>query len=200
MARLVLPSRLELKRPAGSSNEAPLAKVNFTLSLYVSQVQMIPACDHSGTPNIEFDGFLHFTSSTTSGSACLMSFRTRSSVSPRQSPSALICASIRREGEFSSFSFWGAVFPVVHGGCGSLWSDGLLCDIRHRASHFRTPIRRCVARCATWWHTAAQNVQTGEQQQEEREQWRVDHHGGSPSLKATKLAMTVNVKTIEDKA
>ena len=32
MARLVLPSRLELKRPAGSSREAPLAKVSFTLS------------------------------------------------------------------------------------------------------------------------------------------------------------------------
>jgi len=28
-----LPSRLELKRPAGSSNEAPLAKVIFTTFL-----------------------------------------------------------------------------------------------------------------------------------------------------------------------
>jgi hypothetical protein len=33
IARLMLPSRLELKRPAGSSNEAPLKKVSFTLSL-----------------------------------------------------------------------------------------------------------------------------------------------------------------------
>src|SRR5580704_17896594 len=65
MARLVLPSRLELKRPEGSSNEAPLAKVIFTTFLYVSPVQIIPACDHTGTPSIEFDGFLHFTSSTT---------------------------------------------------------------------------------------------------------------------------------------
>src|SRR5205809_795570 len=65
MARLVLPSRLELKRPEGSSNEAPLAKVIFTTFLYVSQVQIIPACDHTGTP-------LHFHSSTASGSACLM--------------------------------------------------------------------------------------------------------------------------------
>ncbi len=30
MARLVLPSRLELKRPEGSSNAAPLVKVIFT--------------------------------------------------------------------------------------------------------------------------------------------------------------------------
>src|ERR1700678_2242678 len=87
MARLVLPSRLELKRPAGSLSEAPLAKVIFTTFLYVSPVQIIPACDHTGTP-------LHFPSSTTSGSACLMRIRTRASVSPRQSLSSLIRASI----------------------------------------------------------------------------------------------------------
>src|SRR5260370_2410491 len=87
MARLLLPSRLELKRPEGSSNEAPLAKVIFTTCLYFSPVQIIPACDHTGTP-------LHFHSSTTSGSACLMRIRTRASVSPRQSLSALILASI----------------------------------------------------------------------------------------------------------
>jgi hypothetical protein len=50
MARLVLPSRLELKRPEGSSNAAPLAKVSFTTLLYVSPVQMMPACSHTGTP------------------------------------------------------------------------------------------------------------------------------------------------------
>src|SRR5262245_7611501 len=92
MARLVLPSRLELKRPEGSSNEAPLAKVIFTTFLYVSPVQIIPACDHTGTPR-------HFHSSTTSWSACLMRSRIRASVSPRQSLSSLILASIRREGE-----------------------------------------------------------------------------------------------------
>src|SRR6185295_2302595 len=92
MARLVLPSRLELKRPEGSSSEAPLAKDIFTTLLYVSPVQMIPACDHTGTP-------LHFHSSTTSGSACLMRIRIRASISPRQSPSSLILASISWEGE-----------------------------------------------------------------------------------------------------
>src|SRR5262245_20640225 len=59
MARLVLPSRLELKRPEGSCNEAPLAKVIFTTFVYVSPVQIIPACDQTGTP-------LHFHSSTRS--------------------------------------------------------------------------------------------------------------------------------------
>src|SRR5947209_18728851 len=96
MARLVLPSRLELKRPEGSANEAPLAKVIFTTFLYVSPVQIMPACDHTGTP-------LHFHSSITAGSACLMRARMRASASPRQSPSSLILASISREGEAPSF-------------------------------------------------------------------------------------------------
>src|SRR5215510_4731561 len=109
MARLVLPSRLELNRPEGSSNEAPLAKVIFTTFLYVSPVQMIPACDHTGTP-------LHFHSSITSGSASLMRVRTRASVSPRQSLSSLILASISREGDsppFSSFAPLLLFFMVV---------------------------------------------------------------------------------------
>src|SRR6185503_7283051 len=60
MARLTLPSRLELNRPEGSSSAAPLAKVSFTTLLYVSPVQMIPSCSHTGTP-------LHFHASTTPG-------------------------------------------------------------------------------------------------------------------------------------
>src|ERR1700736_1283216 len=103
IARLVLPSRLELKRPEGSSNEAPLAKVIFTTFLYVSPVQIIPACDHTGTP-------LHFHSSTTSGSACLMRIRTRASVSPRQSLSSLILASISWEGASPAFPSFEPLF------------------------------------------------------------------------------------------
>src|SRR5579863_4404454 len=71
---------------------------------------MMPARSHTGTPNIEFDGFLHFTSSTTSGQASLMRLRTLASVSPRQSPSALILASIRWEGEASAFASFEAFF------------------------------------------------------------------------------------------
>src|SRR5213075_2945797 len=77
------PSRLELKRRAGSFKDAPLAKVSFTTFLYVSPVQMMPSCDQIGVP-------IHFHSSTTSGSASLMSFRIRRRVSPRQSPSSAI--------------------------------------------------------------------------------------------------------------
>src|SRR5258706_13895924 len=99
IARLALPSRLELNSPEGSLSEAPLRKVSFTTLLYVSPVQISPSCDHTGTPNIAFDGFLHFTSSTTSGSACLMRARTWESVLPLQSSSSLILASISREGD-----------------------------------------------------------------------------------------------------
>src|SRR6478736_683102 len=96
MAGSLCPSNLGLTRPEGSLSEAPLAKVSFTTILYVSPVQMIPACSHTGTP-------LHFHSSTTSGSASLMRLRTRASVSPRQSPSAAILASISREEEAPPF-------------------------------------------------------------------------------------------------
>src|SRR4051812_40780262 len=97
IARRVLPSRLALNSPAGSASAAPLAKVIFTTFLYVSPVQRIPLCDHTGTP-------LHFHSSTTSGTACLMILRIRASTPPRQSPSfdslsSLIRPSISREGE-----------------------------------------------------------------------------------------------------
>src|SRR5215207_95349 len=90
MARRVLPSRLELKSPDGSSSEAPLANVSFTALLYDSPVQMIPSCDQTGT--------FHFHSSRTSGSACRMSARTCESVLPLQSSSSSILASILREG------------------------------------------------------------------------------------------------------
>src|SRR5205085_10313280 len=43
MARRVLPSRLELKRPQGSSNAAPLAKVHLHRSLV-----RLTGADHSG--------------------------------------------------------------------------------------------------------------------------------------------------------
>src|SRR6266508_171551 len=61
---------------------------------------MIPSGDHTGVP-------LHFHSSTTSGSASLMRVRSRESVSPRQSPSSLILASINSDGDPG---FSGALF------------------------------------------------------------------------------------------
>src|SRR5438874_9409199 len=56
---------------------------------------MIPSCDHTGVP-------LHFHSSTTSGSASLMSLRILLKVSPRQSPSSAILSSIRSDADWPS--------------------------------------------------------------------------------------------------
>src|SRR5207244_2313251 len=108
MARLVLPSRLELKRPEGSLSEAPLAKVIFTTVLYVSPVQIIPACDHTGTP-------LHFHSSTTSGVGLLDE---NSDPSERLAPpiTQLLDSRIYQlRGRVSSFSFLRAARPLLHG-------------------------------------------------------------------------------------
>src|SRR5215208_4756125 len=87
IARLVFPSRLELKSFAGSFSDAPLKNVSFTTDLYDSPVQMPPSCDHTGVP-------IHFHSSTTSGSASVMSARILPSVSPLQSPSSAILSLI----------------------------------------------------------------------------------------------------------
>src|SRR6185295_448717 len=90
IARLVFPSRLELKSLAGSFNEAPLKKVSFTIDLYDSPVQRPPSWDHVGVP-------IHFNSSTTAGSASRMRARILASVSPLQSPSSAILSSMSFE-------------------------------------------------------------------------------------------------------
>src|SRR5690242_13003307 len=100
MARLTLPSRLALNRPAGSSSDAPLKNVSLTTFLYASPVQMPPSWDHTAVPPLV--GLTHFHSSTTSGSACLISARSRARVVPRQSSNSAIRASISWEGVFSS--------------------------------------------------------------------------------------------------
>src|SRR3569832_1789559 len=52
----------------------------------------MPSCSHTGTP-------IHFHSTTTSGSACLMRPRRRLSIAPRQSPSCRMRASISCDGD-----------------------------------------------------------------------------------------------------
>src|ERR1051325_310989 len=105
MARLTFPSRLELNRPEGSSNAAPLAKVILTTFLYVSPVQTMPPCDQVGVP-------IHFHSSTISGSASCTIFRTFARVFPRQFPppgpeeSSLILSSINAEADSTGTGFF----------------------------------------------------------------------------------------------
>src|SRR5204863_3810991 len=97
MARLTFPSRLELNRPEGSFNAAPLANVILTTFLYVSPVQTMPPWEKTGVPGDV--GLTHFNSSTISGSALWMMSRTFASVFPRQSPSCLIFWSMNAEAD-----------------------------------------------------------------------------------------------------
>src|SRR3954453_18744057 len=99
IARRTLPSRLELKRPAGSFSDAPLAKVSLTTALYVSPVQMIPSCDHTGVPGLV--GLTHFHSSPTSGPASRTNSPILLKVLPRQSPSSEMRSEIRSDAEGS---------------------------------------------------------------------------------------------------
>src|SRR5437763_14904482 len=102
IARRTLPSRLELKRRAGSFSDAPLAKVSFTTFLYDSPVQMMPSCDHTGVPGLF--ALTHFHSSTMSGSASLMSVRILPRVFPRQSPRPAILFEIRSDAGWPCFA------------------------------------------------------------------------------------------------
>src|SRR5262249_48352984 len=99
IARRTCPSRLELKSLAGSFSDAPFAKVSFTTFLYDSPVQMMPSCDHTGVPGLV--GFTHFHSSTTPGSAALMSVRILPRIFPRQSPSSAIRFEMRSDADWS---------------------------------------------------------------------------------------------------
>src|SRR5215471_1824787 len=95
IARRTLPSRLELKRRVGSLSDAPFAKVSLTTLLYDSPVQMMPSCDQIGVP-------IHFHSSTTSGSASLISLRILLRVSPRQSPSSAILFEMSADADWTA--------------------------------------------------------------------------------------------------
>src|SRR5262249_385494 len=97
MARLTFPSRLELNKPEGSFNAAPLANVILTAFLYVSPVQTMPPWEKTAVPGDV--GLTHFHSSTISGSAWWMISRTFASVFPRQSLSSLILASMIAEAD-----------------------------------------------------------------------------------------------------
>src|SRR5207245_11267278 len=69
IARRAFPSRLELKRRAGSFRNAPLAKVSFTTCLKDSPVQMVRSCYHTGVPG--FVVLVGLTCARTSGCAYL---------------------------------------------------------------------------------------------------------------------------------
>src|SRR5437868_6304834 len=83
MARTVLLSRRVLKSPFGSFSWAPFGNVSLTAFLRISPMHTMPSWDQTGTPSGR-EGFFHFTSSITPGSAPLMRARSSLSLSPLQ--------------------------------------------------------------------------------------------------------------------
>src|SRR5438128_3102000 len=83
MARTVLLSRRVLNSPFGSLSWAPFGNVSLTAFLRTSPMQTMPSWDQTGTPSGR-EGFFHFTSSITPGSAPLMRARSWLSLSPLQ--------------------------------------------------------------------------------------------------------------------
>src|SRR4029453_4336162 len=114
IARRTFPSRIELKKRAGSFSDAPFANVSFTTLLYDSPVQMMPSCDQTGVPGLV--GLTHFHSSTTSGSAFLMSVRILLRVFPRQSPSSEILFEMSSDADWPWLAPDFFMFPPEKGG------------------------------------------------------------------------------------
>src|SRR5205814_4504205 len=72
-----------LNSPFGSLSWAPFGNVSLTAFLRASPMQTMPSWDQTGTPSGR-EGFFHFTSSITLGSAPLMRARSWLSLSPLQ--------------------------------------------------------------------------------------------------------------------
>src|SRR2546427_4894917 len=83
MARTDLLSKRVLKSPFGSFSWAPFGNVSLTAFLSASPMQTMPSWDQTGTPSGR-EGFFHFTSSITPGSASLMRARSWPNLSPLQ--------------------------------------------------------------------------------------------------------------------
>src|SRR5256885_1349479 len=90
---------------------------------------MMPLCDHTGVPG--FFSFTHFHSSTTSGSACLMSLRILLRVSPRQSPSWAILCEISCDADWPGLALDFFMFsPWTWVSSDSAFNAELLCILR----------------------------------------------------------------------
>src|SRR5262249_19250439 len=132
----------------------------------------------------------HFHSSTTSGSACLMSIRTRASVSPRQSLSSLILASIRREGTSPPFPSFAPLFVVFMVGVAFLLA--VVAIVCHSYPLIGRPLRHLVACGSTnRYRPVSRSAASGSSTR------RPTQTTGSFPAKATMLTMTATVKAMD---
>src|ERR1700693_184840 len=155
IARHALPPRPALKSVSGSGRRAPLENVSFTLSLWALPTAIIPSRDHTGLP-------IHFHSSIISGSASRMFSRTLANVLPRQSVSPAISSSIRSDGFIGSYTS-NSCFVIMRAGRAAGRPTPLLRSIVVR------PAGRAVGASPLGGIRQHEQVQTGDQEQGERE-------------------------------
>src|ERR1035437_1022157 len=100
---------------------------------------MIPSCDQTGVPGVE--DLIHFNSSTTSGSASLMSLRILLRVSPRQSPSSAILCEISSDADWPWLAPDSFIFKPVEDSASRQRLTPLLTSYEAMSGD----IRRCLA-------------------------------------------------------
>src|SRR5260221_4405018 len=171
IARHWLPPRPALKSLSGSGRLAPWEKVSLTLSLWALPTAIIPSRDHTGLP-------IHFHSSIISRSASRMLLRMLANVLPRQSVSPAISWSIRSDGFIGSLclEFRSPIDHLKNKRRPSLQSLPTAWAACRPSCHFLSDSASLAAPPGSI--RQHEHVQAGEQQQEEREQRRVDHPGG----------------------
>src|SRR5258708_12381133 len=188
IARHELPPRPALKSLSGSGRLAPWEKVSLTLSLWALPTAIIPSRDHTGLP-------IHFHSSIISRSASRMLLRMLANVLPRQSVSPAISRSIRSDGFIGSLclEFRSPIDHLKNKRRPSLQSLPTSWAACRPSCHFLSDSASLAAPPGSM--RQHEHVQAGEQQQEEREQRRVDHPRGSfPQSPASKVSHAADRK------
>src|SRR5436190_20767561 len=148
MARTDLLSRRVLNRPFGSFSWAPFGNVSLTAFLRVSPMQTMPSWDQTGTPSGR-EGFFHFTSSITPGSAPLMRARSWPSLSPLQPAVFRTMASICWDADASFMPMLCRGGSAPSGLKGSVPCPFDACSqANNTAAAFPPAVRIASARCA----------------------------------------------------
>src|SRR5258708_11859571 len=151
MARTVLLSRRVLKSPFGSFSRAPFGNVSLTAFLRASPMQTMPSWDQTGTPSGR-EGFFHFTSSITPGSAALIRARSWPSLSPLQPVVFRTMASICWDADASFMPMLGCGGSAPSGPKGSPPCPFAACSqANNTADAFLPAVRIAFAGCVGSW-------------------------------------------------
>src|SRR6184192_4159694 len=145
--RLAVQTRVE-HSPFGSLSWAPFGNVSLTAFLRASPMQMTPSWDQTGTPSGR-EGFFHFTSSITPGSAPLIRARSWPSLSPLQPAVFRTMASICWDADASFMPMLCRGGSAPSGPKGSVPCPFDACSqANNTAADFPPAVRIAIAGCA----------------------------------------------------